>query len=525
MNEKNSISLDNIGDQEETEKLISDTNQNNKKTQNETYLNSNYKTKKNPYFENKQYQYLDQIIESLSISKFHWATISVCFFSMMTLGYQSAHYVFCKNQIMSKYSWTSNSYCLFFIVQKIIESIGAFISVTSTTLEWDITSNILIGLISFFSLIFLMFFNEGPLFIILTLIFSYCGGFVNNICCNFLLEEFKIKYRELAFLLVNSGKLFGFLFFGFFEYIIYDVLHKENPIISIIGLILFQFCLAFSLCYFKDSPRLLYYNHQYDELYNYMENSINDDIRKYRKNIVSKIILTQEKIEKDLGRQAYNDLIEHFFQLWNEPFSYVSLKSVIMIFLSSFLMSNIKDSYSYFLKDQYLFIFIQENLPHHRIITYYLCTIGGYLIITLIKYFFNIPRKFLTIFCLLMCILFLIFVNIYEKNYLYFLCVFETFAFFYYTMVYLYFSSFTTTQLRNSMTSLLYMIASFSSIFQISLMNSMTNFQIFRYLNYFVAALLGILEIFLLNYDTGRMKMEEIEILLLYQSKLASQKQ
>ena len=39
MNEKNSISLDNIGDQEETEKLISDTNQNNKKTQNETYLN------------------------------------------------------------------------------------------------------------------------------------------------------------------------------------------------------------------------------------------------------------------------------------------------------------------------------------------------------------------------------------------------------------------------------------------------------------------------------------------------------
>ena len=167
MNEKNSISLDNIGDQEETEKLISDTNQNNKKTQNETYLNSNYKTKKNPYFENKQYQYLDQIIESLSISKFHWATISVCFFSMMTLGYQSAHYVFCKNQIMSKYSWTSNSYCLFFIVQKIIESIGAFISVTSTTLEWDITSNILIGLISFFSLIFLMFFNEGPLFIIL----------------------------------------------------------------------------------------------------------------------------------------------------------------------------------------------------------------------------------------------------------------------------------------------------------------------------------------------------------------------
>jgi hypothetical protein len=67
------------------------------------------------------------------------------------------------------------------------------------------------------------------------------------------------------------------------------------------------------------------------------------------------------------------------------------------------------------------------------------------------------------------------------------------------------------------------MIASFSSIFQISLMNSMTNFQVFRYLNYFVAALLGVLEIFLLNYDTGKMKMEEIEILLLYQSKLAKQ--
>ena len=111
MNEKNSISLDNIGDQEESEKLISEPNQN-KKTQNDTYLNPNYKTKKNPYFENKEYQYLDQIIETLSLSKFHLATLSVCFFSMTTLGYQSAHYIFCKNQIMSKYSCSSNT-CIF----------------------------------------------------------------------------------------------------------------------------------------------------------------------------------------------------------------------------------------------------------------------------------------------------------------------------------------------------------------------------------------------------------------------------
>ena len=519
MSNNNPISLDNIIDQEETEKLIID---NHKKSLNENYLNSNYKTKKNPYFENKEYQYLDQIIETLSLSKFHLATLSVCFFSMTTLGYQSAHYIFCKNQIMSKYSWSSNTYCLFFVIQKIIESIGAFISVTSTTLEWDITSNILIGLISLFSLVFLIIFNEGPLYVLLTLIFSYCGGFVNNICCNFLLEEFKIKYRELAFLLVNSGKLFGFLFFSLFEYVIYDVLHKENPIISIVGLIIFQFFLAFSLCYFKDSPRLLYYNHQYDELYNYMEYSVNEDIRKYRKNIISKIIFTQDKIEKDFGSQSYNDLIKHFFQLWNEPYYIISLKSVIMLFLSSFLMSNIKDSYSYFLKDQYLFIYIQDNLPHSRIITYYLCSISIYFIISFLKYIIDISRKFLTVFCLIICILFLVFVNIFEKQYLYFLCVFESFAFFYYVTVYLYFSSFTTTQLRNSMTSLLYMISSFSSIFQISLMNSMTNFKIFRYLNYLVALLLAFLEVFLLNYDTGKMKMEEIEILLIYKSKVAN---
>jgi hypothetical protein len=211
-----------------------------------------------------------------------------------------------------------------------------------------------------------------------------------------------------------------------------------------------------------------------------MEYSVNEDIRKYRKNIISKIIFTQDKIEKDFGSQSYNDLIKHFFQLWNEPYYIISLKSVIMLFLSSFLMSNIKDSYSYFLKDQYLFIYIQDNLPHSRIITYYLCTISIYFIISFLKYIIDISRKFLTIFCLIICILFLVFVNIFEKQYLYFLCVFESFAFFYYVTLYLYFSSFTTTQLRNSMTSLLYMIASFSSIFQISLMNSMTNFQIFR---------------------------------------------
>ena len=94
MSDNNPISLDNIIDQEETEKLIID---NHKKSLNENYLNYNYKTKKNPYFENKEYQYLDQIIETLSLSKFHLATLSVCFFSMTTLGYQSAHYIFCKN--------------------------------------------------------------------------------------------------------------------------------------------------------------------------------------------------------------------------------------------------------------------------------------------------------------------------------------------------------------------------------------------------------------------------------------------
>ena len=43
MSDNNPISLDNIIDQEETEKLITD---NHKKSSNENYLNSNYKTKK-----------------------------------------------------------------------------------------------------------------------------------------------------------------------------------------------------------------------------------------------------------------------------------------------------------------------------------------------------------------------------------------------------------------------------------------------------------------------------------------------
>ena len=102
-----------------------------------------------------------------------------------------------------------------------------------------------------------------------------------------------------------------------------------------------------------------------------------------------------------------------------------------------------------------------------------------------------------------------------NENYIYFLCAFESLASFYHMMVYMYFSTYITTQLRNSMTSLLYITLSISFIFQSVLLNSMKNYTLFGYLNFGVAIILGFLEYFVLGKDTKDLKLQEIEISLL----------
>ena len=189
----------------------------------------------------------------------------------------------------------------------------------------------------------------------------------------------------------------------------------------------------------------------------------------------------------------------------------------IFVFLSTFLISNIKDSYSYYLDDssQYLFIIVDENAPHYKICYYYICVFAGIIGIVLIKYYLNLPRKLLSLISLAACFVFLILMILINKHFLYFLGVFEAFACFYYMMVYMYFSTYITTQLRNSMTSLLYIIMSISYIFQSALINSMKNYTLFGYLNFGVTIILAFLEAFVLGDDTKNLQLQEIEITLL----------
>ena len=472
-----------------------------------------------PYEQTPSFQYLDKIIESLTFSRYHLATLCVCAFSIMCGGFVSSHFIFSKNLLIVNYTWTLTTYSCVFIFQNLIGAIGAFISVTSTTNEWDIHSNVLIGLIGLLSVVLMTFYNEGPLYIILIFMFNYCQGFINNICCNFLLEEFKLKYRELAFVFVSSFRLIGCGLFGLSAYIVYDKYENDDPIINIWVLAILQLCLTLSLCFFYDSPRLLYYNASEQDVFKYIQASTDplDNVGKYKETICKRIKETQREIRKTLPSQKYSNLFLHFTQLWQGPYLVLSLKAVIFVFLSCFLMSNIKDSYSYFFHDKskYLFIISDENAPHYRIPVYYLCVFIGVLVICALKYFLNMGRKLLCLICLVGCFVFLILMIFFNKHFIYFLGAFETLAVFYHIMVYMYFSTYITTQLRNSMTSLLYITLTVSMIFQSVLLNSMANYTLFGYLNFGVVIILVLLEMFLIDEDTKDLQLQQIEIKLL----------
>ena len=146
---------------------------------------------------------------------------------------------------------------------------------------------------------------------------------------------------------------------------------------------------------------------------------------------------------------------------------------------------------------------------------YYLCVFIGVLVICALKYFLNMGRKLLCLICLVGCFVFLILMIFFNKHFIYFLGAFETLAVFYHIMVYMYFSTYITTQLRNSMTSLLYITLTVSMIFQSVLLNSMTNYTLFGYLNFGVVIILVLLEMFLIDEDTKDLQLQQIEIKLL----------
>ncbi len=78
----------------------------------------------------------------------------------------------------------------------------------------------------------------------------------------------------------------------------------------------------------------------------------------------------------------------------------------------------------------------------------------------------------------------------------------------------MYFATFTTTQLRNSDTSLLYITMNISNIVEDSITFAVHDYRVFFYINFPLIVILAILELFVLKYDTGKLKCQEIEMII-----------
>lgn len=479
---------------------------------------ANSNTLSNPNSKSHLY-YIDTLIEQFKFSKYHIGTLFVCMFSMFLGGYATSHYIFNKTLFIKQYSWTNTQFSLIFVVQNLFCAAGAFISVTSTTLEWDINSNSIVARCSFCALLLLHFFTEAPSYVFLTIVFYFCHGFINNICCNFLLEEFKLKQREAAFLFASSFRLIGCGAFGLVAFIGFDLYNMTDPIVTLAGLTLFQFILCISLMFFNDSPRLLFCNNQLDQLYDYIEIAASSKVSQYRKKIMTNLLISKQQCDNEIGSQHYENIFYNFTELWKGRHLNISLKSIVFVFLSTFLMSNIKDCYSFFISDSNkakdLFIIADKSKPHYKIVIYYFAIFLLVMLMTLLKQLTNVSRRILAVGCLVFCFMWLILLFVFIEHFIYFLGLFEAFASFYFMMVYLYFSTYTTTKLRNSMTSLMFLTMSASMIFQCVLLVLFVDYSIFSYINCIIILVLIVLDFVLIHDDTKDLKLQQIEVTIL----------
>ena len=203
---------------------------------------------------------LDELIDTLSFSRYNLAIIFICILTNINNGYFTIYLKFNEKTFLNTSKWTKFEYNTIVVGQHIFYSIGAVLSVYARTSYWDISSNSLIAIIEFLSTLMLLTFSDSLIFMITLVFYCFCQGYLSNLSTNYLLEISPKDQRGGLFILVSSCYFLGQAIFGFVAWCISNFIKASDPNILLIGLVISSALLSIASLLLVDSPRVLFYN-------------------------------------------------------------------------------------------------------------------------------------------------------------------------------------------------------------------------------------------------------------------------
>ena len=187
-------------------------------------------------------------------------------------------------------------------------------------------------------------------------------------------------------------------------------------------------------------------------------------------------------------------------------------------FFSIFIVCNVTEIYFHMLKaynlsNEYLYYKVNYELFLYKLITFIFFTLVSLCII-----YFKVSQFILSVLALSSCLILMILIIVLKSHFTMFVLFYEAFSFLYFFLVYLYYSDFSTTRLRNSFTSLFYFSFSMAYISQYFITDALLKFNVLTpiYVNIVLCCLVFIFDYCFNKTPTLDKGLNEIEQSILY---------
>jgi MFS family permease len=477
---------------------------------------------------------VDNLVENLPFSLYHYASVLVCLFSMLCDGYLAFHFKMGHQLMEKKFNWTQSNINLLTSICFMTIALGSLISTNSRTIYWDVSSNILIATIGSLCCIMMCFFADGTVYASLLILFAFCHGFIANISTNFLIELMKKNWRGFAFMIIGSMKFLG-NFVGAIIFLHYygSILVDEPGFLSL-GLLIFEILMGLSLVFLFDSPRILYCNNEmslFCDYLNFIDEIPNDNFKVV---LVSQILEVRKLEEKKYGSQKNEGVVTSYFDLYKKKVIKKTLIAKIFSVIITIVLIFIPTCFEEYLK--YLKIEDQENIfkitnivkifangsrqINYYLLIYYASQLGLAISLCLIFFFAkSLRRIYFTVGSLIACIVLNVLMLCLKSGQIYLFGIFEVFSYFYFLLLFLYITENIITKLRNSLTSIVFIILQFSNILQFGAVSFLSSLHptVPIYFSLFLCIVLILLEFFLIDFKNNNnlMPLQEIEFKIL----------
>ena len=440
--------------------------------------------------------FVENIVDGLSFSIYHIAPILISIACSMCKGYIVVHFFFCVKLYYQVFFWDTVSISNLVLFYWMFQSVGNFLSQNYISSNWNINSNIVLGVIGLLAIILNLVLPQSIVYSTTLFIFALCLGFLENVCFVNLIDTLNHKHRRILYLLASLGYMLGCAISGA---VIWSLRASgtSHPSGYLFGLLFLWLIVPVSSLFSIESPRILYYLYSSFDLAEYIINISYSDLNTYQQVCKSKEIITEIDYNKSIIKgkvRKSKSFLSGYKIAFSKKQRTQSAYSIFLVFIQTFMLFIIRGLEPGLLNLNN--ISINDSLfnkANFEIFTCYMAETVLVGLLILLFWFVKSKNIWFTLGLYIASLLIIILLLVFNTGFIYFLCILESIFYFNLMCIQLQNLEKTLTVSRNAVNSLMNISSNISFIFVFVLSNSL-------YSNYLYICLIGLIVLLLLSY-------------------------